>query len=68
MGTLQNTCGCVWRKGAEGTAPEGQDFTLVSSRSSSSNEAEATAKEPQKVARPSVGKYAVFYSWLKVYV
>lgn len=41
-------------KGARKLHHEGQDFTLVSSRSSSSNGAEATAKEPQEVAGPLV--------------
>lgn len=63
--TSVDACG---EKGERELHHEGQDFTLVFSRSSTSNGAEATAKEPQKVARPSVGKYAVFYSWLKVYV
>ena len=55
-------------KGERELHHEGQDFTLASSRSSSSNGAEATAKEPQKVAGPSVCIQAVSYSSVKVSV
>lgn len=45
---------------------EGQDFTLVPSRSSSSNGAEAAAKEQHRVAEPLVCMQAVSFSRVSV--